>query len=129
MAIKRQITVCLDNKPGALAKLCNALGRKKINILAISVADHIDAGVIRIVTDSTGQAVAVIKKMGYPVVTRDVIVVELCNEPGALAEVAGKLAQAGINIEFVYGSAHKGCDMPTIIFAVSDVKKANHILC
>ena len=75
MAVKKQHTVCMDNKPGSLAKLCRALGKAKVNITAISVADHVDTGVIRIVTDSAAKASAVIKKLGYPVIARDVVVV------------------------------------------------------
>ena len=128
MAIKKQLTVCMGNKPGSLAKLCRTLGKAKINITAISVADHKDAGVIRIVTDTAAKASSAIKKLGYPVVMSDVVVVELPHEPGTLAEAAGKLAKEGINIEFVYGTAHKGCETPTIVFAVNDVKKAADIL-
>ena len=128
MAIKKQLTVCLDNKPGSLAKLCSALSKAKINIKAISVADHVDTGVIRIVTDSSAKASAAIKKLGYPVLTRDVLVVELSHDPGTLAEAARKLAKEGINIDFVYGSTHKDCDKPSIVFSVSDVKKAADLL-
>ncbi len=50
------------------------------------------------------------------------------HDPGTLPNTAGKLTRAKINVEFVYGTAHKGCENPTIVFGVGDVKKATGLL-
>jgi len=103
-----QLTVISENKPGQLAKLTAALKKAKVNILAITVVDSTDVGVIRLVVDSAGKGAAALKKAGMPPTRQEVLVATLPNEPGALQEAAAKLAAKGVNINYVYGSVAKG---------------------
>lgn len=55
MPIVKQLTILLENKPGSLANICSELATKGINILAMSVLDTIDSGLLRmVVSDSVG---------------------------------------------------------------------------
>ena len=128
MAVTRQFNVFLPNKPGQLAGLCRALAGGKINIVAISVSDTIDHGVVRIVTDKNAKARAIMKKKKIPFSESPVISVKMSNAPGALAQASAKLAKAGINIEYLYGSTTKAGAPATIIMRVSDAAKAAKIL-
>ncbi|KPL08576.1 hypothetical protein AMJ85_08390 [candidate division BRC1 bacterium SM23_51] len=128
MAIKKQFTVCLENKPGQLARLCQVLARGKVNILAISVADNTDCCDVRFVADSAARARSVLRKAKLCVRVRDVVAVKLPNEPGALAGASAALAKAGINIDYVYGSTHDPCSEATCVFAVSNTAKAAAVL-
>ncbi len=118
-----QFSVGLDNTPGALAALCTTLRKSKVNILAISVADTSDCGWARIVAEPAPKARALLSKADYTVCAQLVLVSEIPDEPGALEQVAGRLARAGVNLNYVYGS-HAGGGPATLVFGVSDVDVA-----
>ena len=107
MAINKQVTIYLENKPGQLAKLCKAIGKGKINIVAISVVDTVDTGAVRLIVDDISKAKKAFKKLGLLIHIRDVLTANFPNKPGVLAEVAAKLAKSRVNIDYAYGSTHK----------------------
>ena len=127
MAVKKQISVFLENRPGMLAKACAALARRKVNIQAISVADTADSCVVRLLVDKTGVARQTLKKLGLTTTTASVVVKRLPDEVGSLAAAARKLSGGKINIEYAYGSAGTG-GCPRVVFRVSDPQKADRIL-
>lgn len=126
MAIKKQISTLLVNKPGTLARVCSALKKKKVNILAISIDNMVDSCVLHAVVDDNESAISAIKNLGLPVVVNPVLVVFLPDKPGAIGDLATRLASKGVNVEYVYGSG--GFGRSTVVFRVSDVKKAAEVL-
>ena len=109
--VEAQMSVFLDNRPGTLARTCQALARAKINILALSILDTVDHAMVRMVVDRPQEAEQVLSKLHAMVQRRDVLVMDLPNEAGALADIAERLAAAGINIEYAYCTAtpaHRG---------------------
>ena len=125
-----QLSVCLENKPGQLAKVSAALGRKKINIRAISVVDSSDCGVVRLVTNSNAKAKQALARAGMMAVQQPVLLVPAPDQPGALAQVAGKLAAAKVNVNYVYGSTCTcdcGCDS-LLVIGVDDIAKAAKVV-
>jgi len=128
MALTRQFNIFLPNKPGQLAGLCRALAGGKVNIVAISVSDTIDHGVVRLVTDKNAKARAIMKKKKIPFSESPVISVKMSNAPGALSQASAKLARARINIEYLYGSTTRAGEIATIIMRVSDAARAAKIL-
>ncbi|UCC69382.1 MAG: ACT domain-containing protein [Armatimonadota bacterium] len=127
MARGTQLSVALENKPGQLARVAAAVARAKANILAISVADSADMGVVRLVTSSNAKARAALKRAGMTAAQTPVILAKLPNKPGALAAAAKKLAAAKVNIEYAYGSAARIGEPSTIVFGVSDVARAARV--
>jgi len=125
MATATQVAMFLENKPGALARVAAALAKAKVNVEAISVCETQDYGVVRMVTSSAAKTKAALKKLGVSFTTSRVIVTKLPNTPGVLAKVSKKLAKAGVNIEYVYGSAAgKGRDATIVIKADKTGKAA-----
>jgi len=101
----KQISVCLENKPGRLAGLCKCLAEKKINIIAISVAETSEQGVVRMVVDKPAAALKVITECGSMTCAQtDVLLIDLPNRVGELGKMVDKLATKRINVDFVYGS-------------------------
>ncbi|MHC4087077.1 MAG: ACT domain-containing protein [Planctomycetota bacterium] len=101
----KQISVSLENRPGRLSRFCQYLAQKKINIIAISVAETSEQGVVRIVVDKPAAALKAIAEYGP--ITRaqtDVLLIDLPNRVGALGKMVDKLAAKRINVDFVYGS-------------------------
>jgi hypothetical protein len=123
-----QLTVCLENKRGQAAKLGAALKRAKVNILALSVADSAEAGVIRLVPDSAPKATKALKSAGMAVIRTNVLGVTLPNEPGALASATKALSDAGVNIDYLYGSVAKSAEEGMVVMGVDDIDKALKVM-
>lgn len=128
MPIVKQLTILLENKPGALSNVCADLASKKINILALSVLDTIDSGLVRMVVDDHEHAVKELTTSGLNVIETDVLSLEMTHKPGTLADITRQLSKAKINIEYVYGSVPPGDGTSIGIFWVSNLKKATEIL-
>lgn len=128
LQIAKQLAVFLDNRPGTLARLCEAMAEAKINIFAISSSDTVDHIVFRmVVSDPTG-AKRLLEEHGTLVVSTDVLMIDGTNKPGSLAGIANALAQAKINIEYAYSATHPKATKGLLILRVSDPKKALKVL-
>jgi len=120
----RQITAVLENKPGALAKLCDALGEQRVNITALMVVE----GRARIMVDDSERASRVLESMGISYTSAEVISLEIPNKPGAVADVADRMAREGINIDYAFASTVPGHGTATVVFAVSDIDRASRLV-
>ena len=124
VGVKKQIVIGLENRPGRLAHVTRCLAEWKVNILAISVADTADLGIVRLIVDKPGVATKNFKEScPFTISERDVVVVELPNKPGELAQVAKKLAAKRINIDYIYGTASKK-GVVTLVLAVNNARSA-----
>ena len=99
-----QISIFLENRPGALERVATALGEQDINILGFSVSDAIDHAVVRMVVNDANKAAHLLGEAGVLVLEGEVIELHLDNTPGRLASLAGALQEAGINLNYAYGS-------------------------
>jgi len=128
MQITKQLAVFLDNRPGTLASVAEALADAKINIYAIATSDTVDHSVIRLVVSDYRKALHVFEEHGTLVVEDDVVMVEGDNKPGELAQVAQKLAHAKINIEYCYCATPPDAKKGLLILRVSNPAKALKVL-
>ena len=127
MEVAEQLSVFLENKPGVLSSVCHALAEAGVNIRAISVSDTVDHAVVRLVTTEPGIARSILERGGALVLETDVLILPLANKPGALGDVAGKLSEAKVNIEYSYGSTG-GEDAGILVLRVDDVEKGKAAL-
>lgn len=128
MAIVKQLSVWLENRPGKLAELCSALARYAVNIVAIMVPEAKETGVARLVVSHADTARRVLAELGLKYTEQDVLAVKLSDRPGALGRATRKLAERGVNVEYAYGSIVKGAERAMIILGVSDPAKAAKIV-
>ncbi len=119
-----EIFIVLENRPSTLGELCSYLAENKVNIEAIGVFQ--DAA--KLYVKNTNKAMKVLSKADYTTDLRDVLKVELENRPGALADVASKLGNKGINIEYCYGTITQKAGSTAVILDVSDIDRAMKIL-
>ena len=126
--ITKQLALFLDNRPGTLARVCDALSAAKINIFAITTSDTVDHSVIRMVLSDTRKAIDVFEAHGSLVVEDDVLMLAGDNRPGSLAVIAHKLANAKINIEYAYCATNPDAKRGLLILRVSNAKKALKVL-
>jgi hypothetical protein len=128
MQITKQLAIFLDNRPGTLARVADALAAAKINVFAISTSDTVDHTVIRMVVSDYRKAVHVFEQHGTLVVEDDVLIVEGSNRPGELARIAHRLSESKVNIEYVYSATPPDAKKGLMVMRVSDAKKALKVL-
>lgn len=104
MEIVKQILVLAANQPGTLANICGTLADEKINIQGISVVDHVDHALIRIVVDDVTRALHLLGESGLPVLEDEVLRVKVPGGPGSLEHIAQIMADGGLNINYAYAS-------------------------
>lgn len=98
----RQISVFLENKIGRLAEITQILGNKEINIRALAIADTTEFGILRMIVDRPQKAYEALEERGFTVSQTEVVVVEVEDKPGGLAQVMAILGKEGINVEYLY---------------------------
>jgi hypothetical protein len=128
MQITKQLAIFLDNRPGTLARLADALAEASINIYAITTSDTIDHTVIRLVVSDYRKAIHLFEQHGTLVVEDDVLMIEGSNKPGELARIARTLAKAKINIEYCYSATPSDAKKGLLIMRVSNPSKALKVL-
>ena len=128
MQIRKQVTVFLENKPGRLAQVLSVLAQSKINLVALSVMDRHEHGVLRLVTEDEAASARALQAMDCHFTESDVLAVELKNQPGALAHVCERLAEEHIAIDYAYCSSGGRNGKVFGIFKVSNLEKAQRVL-
>lgn len=97
-----QISIFLENTGGRIAEATAILAKADINILAMSLADTTDFGVLRLIVNDVDKAETALKNEGFAVGKTNVVAVQVQNKPGGLNDVLQTLASAGINVEYIY---------------------------
>jgi hypothetical protein len=123
-----QFSVFLVNKPGVLSRVVHSLAEGKINILAMSIMESTEHGVLRLVAGNTERAREVLKTLDVPNAETTVLCATLPNRPGALADVVERLASNHINVHYAYVTTGAAGGKTLGIFKVSDHTKAMSIL-
>jgi len=128
MHIATQFSIFMVNKPGVLAQVLREFAQAKINIIAITMMDSAEHGVMRVVFGSPEKARKVLAKLNMQYNETGVLCVTLDNKSGALATVAEKLSRNHINISYAYCTAGAKGGKATGILKVADVAKAMKLL-
>jgi len=127
MKVRKEITIALENAPGRLGHLCACIA-EKANILAISVVESANMGILRLVVDKPAAVVKMVNECcPMTISTCDVLELSAPNKPGVLARIASKLGKKRVNIEYLYGSTG-GRGKAMIILKPSSIKKAKPLL-
>ena len=128
MPIEKQLSVFMENKPGRLSQICNALADNNINIAAMSVHDTVDHAIVRLIVDQPTKALVILEEEGVYTICQDVVIMELENKPGIISTIARKLFRADINIEYAYCTASKNQDFGCVVIKTKDAEQTLDIL-
>ena len=123
-----QFSVFLVNKPGVLAQVTTALATAKLNLMAMTLVDSQEHGVLRMVVEDEAETRKVLGKLNLPMTETEVLCLDLSNRPGALADVATLLGENHININYAYCTSGAPGGRTTGVFKVADLNKARHVL-
>ena len=128
MSIK-QISVFLENEPGALYGMTGVLARHNIDMRALSLAETKDFGIVRIIVDNVYEASTVLKDNGYIHSITPVLGVAIPDTPGGLNKVLHALTDAKVNVEYMYAFlGGKEAEHAYMIFRVEDAAAATAAL-
>src|SRR5215468_1853917 len=123
-----QLAVFLANRPGALARVCEALAKAGINIQALATSDTVDHTVVRMVVSDPTKALMLLGEAGTLALETEVLMIETASQPGVLAKIAERLAESEVNIEYAYLAGGRGSEKGLIVLRPSDVEKAMRVL-
>jgi hypothetical protein len=124
----KQISVFLENKRGRLAEVTRLLGKSNVNIRALSIAETVDYGVLRLVVSDPERARTCLADEGFTVTDTDVIAVEIPDKPGSLTTVIEPLAEACVNVEYLYAFVGKSGESAVVVLRVEDIDRAVELL-
>ena len=128
MSIK-QISVFVENKPGALYAMTGVLAQNKVDMRALSLAETKDFGIVRLIVNDLYKATTLLKDAGYVHSLTPVVGVAIPDVPGGLNRVLQVLTDAKVNVEYMYAFlGGKDVDHAYMIFRVADDKAAETAL-
>ena len=124
----QQLSVFLENRPGALRQPCQTLADAGINILTLSLADTREFGILHLIVREWEKAKQVLEAAGKTVKVTDVVAVEAPDRPGGLAEVLAALEKGGINIEYMYAFTFGNQGRAVFVFRFDNPDRAIDVL-
>ena len=125
----KQISVFLENQPGALYAMTGILAQNQIDMRAFSLAETSDFGIARIIVDDVYKTTTVLKDAGYVHNITPVLGVAIPDVPGGLNKVLQALTDARVNVEYMYAFlGGRDVDHAYMIFRVQDPKAAGAAL-
>ena len=110
-----QLSIFLENRAGRMIEVTRVLAESNINILAMSLADTADFGILRLVVDDSEKAKRVLGEKGFTVGRTSVVAVRVNNEPGGLNRVLEIIQKASINVEYLYAYTQQGAGGQAVI--------------
>ncbi|MDR1766503.1 MAG: amino acid-binding protein [Lachnospiraceae bacterium] len=102
----KQLSVFLENKEGRLNEALNILAAADVNIVALSLADTKDFGMLRMIVSDPEKGQQALKAEGITASLTEVIAVQVSHATGSLAKAMEKIADAGVNVEYMYAFAN-----------------------
>ncbi len=127
MSVK-QISVFLENRPGALLGLTKVLAEKNVDMRAFSLAETSEFGIARIIVNDLDATAAILRDEGFVHSVTPVIAVAISNTPGGLNAALTALSEADVNVEYMYAFIGGRRESAYMIFRVADDEKAGAVL-
>ncbi len=115
-----QLTVFVENEPGRLLEITEALSNAGIDLRALSIADTAEFGILRLIVSDPQGAVSLLREAGFAVSVTQVLAVGLDDTPGSLVKILRVLAGENINIEYLYAFITRKKSSAYVVFRVEN---------
>ena len=110
----KQLSIFLENREGRLDEVLKTLGTNDVNIVALSLADTSDYGMLRMIVSDPVKGKAVLKEAGITSMLTDVVALRVPHATGSLSKAMHEIVEAGINVEYMYAFAN-GADASAVL--------------
>lgn len=127
-SVIRQLSVFIDNRPGALAEVTRFIADQGIDLCGLSLAESREFGAVRIIVPDSDAAAEALTDGGYHFTEVDVIAVEVPDKPGGMAHVVELIAKEHLNVEYAYTMVVSRHDKAVIVLRVDDPHRAATVL-
>jgi hypothetical protein len=124
----KELTVTIEDKPGALGKCLLAMAGRGVNILAFQSYVEEGESLARFLVDDRASAKAVLGSLHMIFEETDVAVVRLKHVPGQLGRAASRLGEKQINIDYSYCGIEPGSTSALVVFGVDNLTTAATLL-
>jgi hypothetical protein len=124
----KQIVVSIENAPGRLFEVTNALGNAGINLRALNLVDTGAFGQLRLLVSDVSTARRILMEMSIPAYVNEVVAAAIEDKPGSLANILKPLTAANVYVVFMYAFIGFSQGQAVMIFRFSDNDKAIEIL-
>lgn len=129
MSLKlKQIVVSIENAPGRLHEVTEALGNAGINLRALNLVDTGAFGQLRLLVSDVATARKILMEMQIPAYVNEVVAAEIEDKPGSLAALLKPLTHVGITVIFMYAFITFAKGNAVMIFRFSDNDQAIRVL-
>jgi len=128
MPITTEFSVSMQDQPGTLGRICQALADRKVNIVAFQSLPIQGKSLVRFVVDNPKTAKSVLDAQRLPFEETEVVQAKFPHRPGELARAASQLGENNININYGYCGVDPGTNTPLLIFGVADATRAAKIM-
>ena len=116
----KQLSIFVENKAGRLAEITAELAKAGVDIRALSVADTTNFGILRLIVDKPDEAERILREAGLTVSLTGVSAVGIPDQPGGFAAAMRALADASIDIEYMYAFISRDEGRACVILRVED---------
>lgn len=110
----QQLSVFLENRQGRLDEVLEILGSNDVNIVALSLADTADYGMLRMIVSDPNKGRAVLKENGITSMLTDVVALRVPHASGSLSKAMHQIVEGEVNVEYMYAFAN-GEDASAVI--------------
>jgi hypothetical protein len=124
MPRSKELTVAIQDKPGALANCLAVMAERGINILAFQSYVEEGESLARFLVDDVAAATKVLGGRSMIFEVTEVVIIKLQHRPGELARVASKLGEKQINVNYSYSGLEPGSTSALAVFGVDNLPKA-----
>ena len=123
MSIK-QVSVYLENRPGALLEFTSLLANAQIDLIALSIADTTDFGILRAIVNDSEKTLELLQNKGYTAKINHVLAVAVSDTPGGLSSALQVLQTGGVSIEYLYSFVRRVGHKAVIMFRLDKPEEA-----
>ena len=123
----QQLSVFLENREGRLEEVLDVLAKSNVNIVALSLADTSDYGMLRMIVSDPHKGRMALKEVGITSMLTDVVALRVPHATGSLSKAMHQIVDGEVNIEYMYAFVEKRKENAIMIFKVDLLEKALEI--
>ncbi len=125
----KQVSVFIENQPGRLTVMLEALEKNGIDIRALCISDTADFGIVRMILSDAIKGAETLKQAGFTTRQDWILSVEIPDRPGGLLQtVVEPLSKAGLNVKYLYFYVETASGKSMVVIKTDDIEKAENVL-